>query len=209
MTARQAAPLAMLGLLLLAASALAGEAAAKPATKAAPKGPPQLFHVWADRIRYVQSKNRAYIQRNVTIMKGDLRIDCDDVEAHLKPGTNQFERIVATGNVRVCTVKPIAKRDHKRPKLDPLPNARRAACDRAEYDPATEVVVLTGTGRRQPSVEIGRDRVWGDTIVYNRRSGKLDMTGHVRLSARVPVSQGRINPLGPTPKPAPTTRNAP
>jgi len=213
MTRRVAAVLAAVGLALPMARALhAGQAGpgrkaapAKPpaaADKAAAEKPPQPIHVWADRIRYLQHKNLALINGTVTVIKGDLRIDCDDVEATLDPETRRFTRITATGNVRIATVVPIARRTTPRPPLKLAPNPKRAACAKAEYDPESEMVVLTGTARTRPVAYVGSDAVRADLITYDRRKNLVLFEGNVWLQAIVPERSATPSLLPPS-RPAP------
>ena len=220
MPRRQAVPLAALALAwLLAGVASAGQAkpatkaSAKPGTKAPAKKPPEPIHVWADRIRYQQRANRALIRGNVTIIKGDFRIDCDEVEALLEPGTNRFRKLTATGNVRMHTVKPVAgpARPKKPPKLEPLPDGRRAFCHKATYDPTAETVDLeAGDDGEQPWVQVGQDRLWGDDIHFDRKNNVVDVKGNVRFDGLVPQSSApSILGPGPKPTPKPATKVAP
>ena len=210
MRPRQAALVAAAGLLcLLAGPLVAGEAAPAPGavTRPAPttaktpeKKPAEPVHVWADRIRYLHQQHRATIKGTATIIKADLRIDCDEVEALLEPTTNRFKKIVATGNVRIHTVKPIAERTNPRPPLQPVPGGRSASCDRAEYDPINEVIILTGSQRTQPVVQIGTDRLRGNLITYDRKKDLVVVEGNSKITARIPESASR--PLAPPKPPA-------
>ena len=215
---RQAFLLAALGL-LLAGPLLAGQA--KPAT-AAPANkkdkdkeatkPGERVHLWADRVRYLHQQHRAIAKGSVTIIKGDMRIDCDEVEAHLQPGTSNFTRIIAKGNVRVHTVKPLAKRPDQRPKLQPVEGGRSATCQGAEHDTVKDELVLTGTPRQQPVVQIGSDRLRGDLITFDRKNDIVIVDGNTKITALVPESAGRASPKPGTATPSskkPATRQPP
>jgi len=186
MRPRQALLLAALGL-ALAAPLLAGEAkpataapAKKPGTAAPAKKPGPPIHLWADRVRYLHRQHRAMAKGNVTIIQEDFRIDCDEILAVLDPKTNNFQKITATGHVRIHTVKPLAKRTVERPKLEPV----------------KEIVILKGTGRQQPVIVVGEDRVRGDVIRYDRSNDELDIGPNAKIDARIPESA--------VPTPAPT-----
>ena len=194
MKPRQAALLVTVYVFAIAGTLAAGQAAPKPKKKAKDREP---IHVWADRIRYLNREGKALIQGHATVIKGDFRIDCDRIEATLEPKTNRITRIVATGNVRVCTVKPIAERTNPRPKIELLPNARRAMCARGEYDPATEIVVLKGSVGKQPIVYVGKDCVQADLVTYDRKKDMLLFDGRVKLSALLPKRGDTLNPLAP------------
>jgi lipopolysaccharide transport protein LptA len=198
MTPRQAPLLAAL-VVALAVPALAGEpkpaTAVKPGTATAakkPAKPPVPIHLWADRVRYQQQKHRAMAKGNVTIIQGDFRIDCDEIEATLDPKTNDFKTITAIGHVRMHTVKPLkasaAAKPVDRPNLEPLPDGRSASCDRAVYDTTTEIIVLEGSPGNQPTVQFGNDRARGDSITYNRREDQIVIDGDTKVTALIPAS---------------------
>jgi len=204
MTRKRAAALAIIGMLLPAvAPALAAGAEAPPPEaekqkEAAKEAERQPIHVWADRIRYLRDQNLARITGDATIIKRDLRIDADEVVATLDPGTSRFKEITATGKVRIHTVVPIAERTTKRPPLEVVPDSRRATCGKAVYDPATGVVILTGTGESQPVVWIGNDKVQANTITYDRTKGVVLFEGAAHLSGLIPKQAEK-----PGPPPAP------
>jgi len=168
-------------------SAIAGQAAKKP------PAPPEPIHVWADHIRYMAEENVARITGNVTIIKGDMRIDADSVRASLDPKTNRFERITATGNVRVYTVVPLAERPVARPPVQLAPDGRKAVCEIAVYEPAKGVAVLYGARGKRPTVWVGTDRIQADVITFDRNKKTLLFEGDVVLSAT-------LQPAAATPK---------
>lgn len=196
MRPRQALLLAALGL-ALAAPLLAGEA--RPTTAAPATKPGAPIHLWADRIRYLHQQHRAMAKGHVTIIQEDFRIDCDEILAVLDPKTNNFQKITATGHVRIHTVKPLAKRTVERPKLDPVKGGRSGTCATAEYDPVKEIIILRGTGRQQPAILIGEDRVRGDVIRYDRKNDELDIGPDAKIDARIPETTA---PAPATTKPA-------
>ncbi|MBM4036215.1 MAG: hypothetical protein FJ291_31150 [Planctomycetes bacterium] len=195
---------------LLASSVppLAGEAAPeKKAATTEPK-PPQPVHVWADRIKYVQEKNLAYITGNATVIKGDMRIDADDIVADLDQKTNELRKMTATGNVRVNTVEPIAQRTTDRPPLKTVPDGRSAECDKATYDAAAGLVVLHGTPQNQPVVHMGKDVVRANLITFDRIKNTVLFDGQARLTAFIPVKSEEAAPSGKgaPPKEAPPSK---
>ena len=205
---RQALLLAALGL-LLAGPLLAGQAKPATAAPAKKKGkdkkatkPGERVHLWADRVRYLHQKHRAIAKGSVTIIKGDMRIDCDEVEAHLQPGTSNFTKIIATGKVRVHTVKPLAKRPDQRPRLQPVKGGRSATCQAAEYDTLNDKLVLTGTPRQQPAVRIGSDRLRGDLITFDRKKDIVVVDGNTKITALIPESAAPTSPKPGTAAPA-------
>lgn len=191
MSRRHAAVLAAAHALALVGALAAGEATPKAKSTAER----QPIHVWADRIRYLHAENRALVTGNATVIKHDLRIDCDRLEATLDPKTSRFTKMVGMGNVRICTVKPVVERTNPRPKLELLPNARRAMCARGEYDPVNEIVILKGSVHKQPVVHVGKDTVQADLITYDRKRDIMLFEGHVKLSAMTPKRGDTLGPL--------------
>ena len=167
---------------------LAGEPAKNQKAQA-----PEPIHVWADHIRYMAEENIARITGNVTIIKGDMRIDADSVRATLDPKTNRFDRITATGNVRVYTVVPLAERPVARPPVQLAPDGRKAVCEIAVYEPAKGIAVLYGARGKRPTVWVGTDRIQADVITFDRNKKTLLFEGDVVLSAT-------LQPAAATPK---------
>jgi len=221
------ADLAAVGLLLTLATMLfGGEAKPKPGPAEKPKPakkkdkepakkkePPEPIHVWAERIRYIREHNLARITGDATIIQRDLRIDCDSVRAILDPKTQRFKRVIATGNVRIHNVVPIPKDTIKRPPLKPGPEKRRAACERAEYNPTTEVVILLGAPKKQPVVWIGEDQAQADLITLDNKNNVIYFEGRAKIAAKIakeateteaPGKAGKATtPTKPTKAPAP------
>ncbi|MFW6161602.1 MAG: LptA/OstA family protein, partial [Planctomycetota bacterium] len=191
--------------LVLAGAALGGEAPAEPATRDAPKKEAEQaaepVHLWANKVRYLHQQQRAVAEGRVTVIKGDLRIDCDEMVALLEPETNRFRKLTAKGNVRVHTVPPLTTRPARRPKLQAVEGGRSATCAFAQYDPVAETVVLEGSEDEPPVVQLDRTRVRGTRITYDR---KKDL---------VTIENGKITTyiasttVAPSPKAA--TANAP
>jgi len=203
-------PIALLVALALAAPLLAAEAdPAPPKDKAAPKKKEEAakeqepIHIWADHIRYLRDENLALITGTVTIIKGDLRIDADGVRATLEPGTNRFQKITATGNVRMYKIIPIGERTTERPPLKLAPEGRSATCDIAVYEPAKGRVVLFGSPEKPPVVFMGKDQIQADRITYDRDKNVMNFEGKVRLTALIPKGTGEPTPPKPAPKSPP------
>ncbi|MFP4057753.1 MAG: LptA/OstA family protein [Candidatus Brocadiia bacterium] len=192
MTARLAAPLAALLAALVLAPALgaAGEPKEEPEGQEPPAAPRVPVHLWADgELRYIRDENRARASGNVTVIKKTLRIDADQVDAVIDPETNQFQRIVARGDVHIYSVQPIEEHTSERPELDLQKELRKAIGEQADYDPVNEVVVLLGTAKKQPRVWINTDEVQADHITYDHKNDVAVFEGKVRLAALTPVSK--------------------
>lgn len=198
-------PTLLLAGLALAGAVLGGQPAAKPATQNAAKKkaekPAEPVHLWADRVRYLHQQQRAVAQGDVTVIKGDLRIDCDELVALLEAETNRFRKLTATGDVRVHTVKPLTQRPAERPKLQAVEGGRSATCAFAEYDPVAETVVLEGTDDQPPVVQLDRTRVRGTRITYDRKKNLVTVE-HGKIVTYIAETT-----VGASPKP--TTKTPP
>jgi lipopolysaccharide transport protein LptA len=198
-----AARLAIIALVLAGASlASAGEPPperpeGEKKEKAVDETPREPLHVWADRIRYLRDEHIASVTGNATIIKQDLRIDANTVIADLEEKTNRFKKITATGNVRIYSIAPIPERTTQRPPLRLSPEGRRGRCEKAVYDPATGVVILSGSDESQPVVWVGKDKVRANKITYDRTKNTLRFEGKVHLSALVPKETERPTPAPP------------
>jgi len=174
--------------------------------KAEPK-PEEPVHLWAEHVRYVRPDGLVRVTGGATIIKGDTRIDAEEVVGYLDEN-NQFLRLVATGNVKITIV--LALKDHpaERPPVQaaPEPNARRAVCHAADYDLAKKIITLTGNPNEpdvQPIVWINKDEVHADKIVMDELKGLTNFDGKVRLAALVPKGEGPKLEIAPGAMPAP------
>lgn len=152
-----------------------------------------LFEVAFAR-EVVIHKGRVRILGNATVIKKSLRIDSDEVLAYLDENS-QFKRIIATGNVRIHNVPPVQQRTTERPPLKPTPEPayRKGICHRADYDPKTNTVILTGNPAEpdvQPIVWINKDEVHADRIVFDQTKNLTTFYGRVKLSALTPKGEG-------------------
>jgi len=143
-------------------------------------------HIWADHVRYLRDDNVANITGSATVIKGDMRIDADNIRATLVPRTNRFKKITATGGVRMYKVLPISERTAERPPLQLAPDNHSATCEIAVYDLGTGVIVLYGSPGKQPTVHVGNDLVQADVITHDRVKNRMTFEGKVQVTALIP-----------------------
>ena len=62
-------------------------------------------------------------------------------------------------------------------------------------------MVLTGTDRQQPVVQLGSDRVRGNLITFDRKKNMVVVEGDTKITALIPESAARP-PTKPPTKPA-------
>ena len=117
----------------VAADAPKRKAKAKPRPKKAPEKLERL-EVWAETIKYDGGKGTFKFNGDVTVIKGDLRVDCNEMEGSVDPKTRRITKVMALGNVRMVTVgKVTPDPSGRRPALKPAgPDAWRATSGQAD-----------------------------------------------------------------------------
>jgi len=191
-------PFAVLVVALAAVLAAAANAAAPP-PKGVAAAAPERLQVWADKILYHTDTGKFVFTGNVLVLKGDLRVDCDEMQGAVDPETREFINIVATGDVKLSTVDTI--------KLGPTttrpattsnaPDTWRALCSKADYDlKAGKIIMTAAPGKPRPQLTRAQGNGEADTIIFYPNKGEYELIGN-------PVIRGEI-PTGP-PKPATRT----
>ena len=184
---------------LAAGLAVAGEAAK-------PKEPPVKFEqleVWAERIVYNGGTGKFAFTGNVTVLKGDMRVDCESMEGLVEAKTRKIAKVTAAGKVRMVTVGELKRSNPEvRPAVGPVPeDAWRATCGKADYDLKAGRLVMSGkTGAARPRLWRGKGYGEADMIVFVPESGLYELIGD-------PVIRGEV-PTGPVGK-KPATKQAP
>ncbi len=120
----------------------------------------------ADRINYMQETGEMILEENVEIILNDVRMYADKVIAYSSKETeNQFEKIVATGNVRIVT------------------QDRKVFGQRAVFYNDTQKIRITG----EPMVQEKAGNVLeANAIIFDIRLNKVSFEGRAR--ARVKIS---------------------
>jgi len=176
--------------------------AAAQSTKPKPKKPQEKqktefeqLSVWADRIVYQGKLGKFVFAGKVTVIKDNLRVDCNDMEGSVDAKSRRLTKVSAVGKVRMITVASSKPNPKGGPPLTPAaPDAWRASCARADYDLKAGRLVLSG------KKDGDRPRLWrakgygeADKIVFVPAKGEYELIGN-------PVIRGEI-PTGPLSKP--------
>jgi lipopolysaccharide export system protein LptA len=173
-TTRIAAALAAACLLCASAALAAGifPTAEKSGNADAP------IEITADRLVTNNTEKWADFTGSVKATQGTFTLTSDALRIHYEgdlmnlpkdqPADEAIKRVVATGRVHIVTDEYVAD------------------AERAEYDPASEVITLTGENSRVVS---GGNTLTGSRIVYDRREGKATVEGSSRARVKAEFRQ--------------------
>lgn len=176
---------------LTTAVGLAGEPE-KP--KEEPKAKLEQLEVWADRIVYDAGKGSFEFTGTVTVIKADMRVDCERMTGVVDAKTRRITRISAIGNVRMVTFAQVQRPPgDARPKLETLPkDAWRATCGRADYDVEADRLVMTGkTAEGRPRLSRADGFGEADKITFFPSKGHYYLDGSPRLHGRMEAGPAR------------------
>lgn len=185
--------------LLLALVALLPASAARAAAPEAPKPkrtpPPQRqqfehLDVWASLINYFGKDKKFVFDENVTVIKGNMRINCDRMDGFIDAKTRQITTVTATGDVKMISVSAVKLGPDGQPMTEAPSDAWRASCGRADYDFKTGDIILRSVpGKPRPKLWRGKGYGEADTIKFFPEKGEYELIGN-------PVIRGII-PTGP------------
>jgi lipopolysaccharide export system protein LptA len=182
--------------------ACAARAAAPEAPKPKPPAQHQQFEhldVWASLINYFGKDKKFVFDENVTVIKGNMRIDCDRMDGFIDAKTRQITTVTATGDVKMLSVSAVKMGPDGKPMTEAPSDAWRASCGRADYDFKTGDIILRSVpGKPRPKLWRGKGYGEADTIKFFPDQGEYELIGN-------PVIRGII-PTGPAtgPKGGPT-----
>ena len=184
---------------LVAAVGTAGQPT-KPKPKPKPEKKAERLEVWAERVVYSGGKGTFMFTGEVTVLKNDLRVDCERMEGVVDAKTREITKVSALGRVRMVSVGEIKRgKGDERPKPGPVPeDAWRATCAKADYDLKAGRLVMTGkTKDERPRLRRGQGYGEADMIVFVPDDGYYELIGS-------PVIHGRMDtgPVQTKPKPA-------
>jgi len=195
--------IAVLCLATLAASLAAAGEAVKPAPKK--KAEPKLtrLEVWADRIQYHGKRNAFEFTGKVTVIREDMRVDCERMDGEIDPKTRRITKVRATGGVKMVSVGKIRRTgSDERPAIGKPPqDAWHATCGKAEYDLAAGRLIMSGkTKEGRPRLRRGDGYGEADRIVFIPDEGYYELLGS-------PIIHGAMEtgPVRPPAKPATAT----
>ncbi len=203
-------PLAALAALTLSLFGMLAAGAAEPAPPPPKKGEEatERLQAWADRILYHTDTGKFFFSGNVLVLKGELRVDCTEMEGSVDPKTREFVKILATGDVKLSTVDTIkVGPETERPTTTSnAPDAWRAICTQADYDLKVGKIIMTArAGAPRPQLLRAQGSGDADTIIFFPNKGEYELIGN-------PVIRGEI-PTGPAKPPvrteAPKAKEAP
>lgn len=164
---------------LVAALAAAGEAA-KPAPKKKPEPKLTRLEAWADRIQYHGKKNAFEFTGNVTVIREDMRVDCERMDGAIDPKTRRITKVRATGGVEMVSVGEIRRTGSgERPTIGKPPqDAWQATCGKAEYDLKAGRLIMSGkTKEGRPRLRRGDGYGEADMIVFIPDEGYYELLG--------------------------------
>ncbi|MFP4056943.1 MAG: LptA/OstA family protein [Candidatus Brocadiia bacterium] len=191
---------------LLLALLVPAWAAAGEEKKPAPEGQkPQAqqfenLDVWAQHVVYEGKENKFTFTNNVTVIKGDLKVDCDRMTGFIDPETRQITDVTALGNVRMVSVATVKIGPDGLPVTTTPSDAWRARAGRADYDLTADRIVLKSVpGAQRPQMWRGAGYAEADTIVFYPDKGTFDLEGSPVIRGELPTGPAST---GPAPKPA-------
>lgn len=169
--------LVSLALLVAALNCTAGEDVPKGTMKAPdakdtpaqkkPQPVQEKVDIWADHVVYEGKKNSFVFTGRVTVIQGDMKIDCEHMDGTLDPTDRSLERVIATGAVvRITTTD------------------RRAEGTKADYDMKKNITILTGTPEKRPTLWTEDSTAVADKITHYRLEDRFELTGNVEVHSK-------------------------
>ena len=120
----------------------------------------------SDGMEGFEKEKRVLFKGSVVARQDDLYIFADTMEAFTNETTNEIDKAVAKGNVK------IVKRE------------RTATANEAEFDNTTRVITLKGN----VVVFSGADRVTGEIVTYYVNDDRIVVEGEKDKKARVTIT---------------------
>lgn len=110
---------------------------------------------------------------------GVLTLTCGDLVALIPAGGGRLDRLVATNNVVIEVIRAPSKPGEAPLKI-------RAFGQQAVYLATNETVTLTGN----PRIESPQADTWGDTVIYELNTGRMQALGRHRTVLRPAAFKG-------------------
>jgi lipopolysaccharide export system protein LptA len=174
----------------VAVAAFGAAPEAKPPAPAKEDQAVERLEAWAEHVLYNAESGKFTFTGNVTLIKGDMRVDCREMEGIVDPKTRQFTRMIAVGDVSMATVDPgkVTAGSERPVQPSSAPDAWRATCQHADYDLREGKVIMKGAeGKPRPRLARANGLVEANVITFYPDKGNYEFEGS-------PVIQGEIVP---------------
>jgi lipopolysaccharide transport protein LptA len=183
------------------AAPLASEPAAEKKPEAPPKQEPAakkaedakkaaaeertLEHLdsWAETMVYENETGKFHLTGNVTVIKGTMRVSCNEMTGEVEPQQRQINRVIAVGNVQIVTLQVAGEGE-----ADAAQDPWHGTCSRADYDLKRERVEMQGApGQPRPRLLRAKGLAEADTIIFYPEKGEYELMGDPVIRGDVPV----------------------
>ena len=156
--------------ILLILSVGLAAAAAEPAEE------PALVRmtVRAERIVFDDAKHSFRCSRNVVIIRGNVTLECQQVEGSLDPETRKISGLIAIGDVVIIS------------------KGGRSECHLAKFDTESQIIEMTGTEDKQPTIWRGKDGFQADKIIYDQKLEKVRLEGNASAIIETKAGEGGL-----------------
>lgn len=125
---------------------------------ALPANAQEKVEITSQTLDLTQAKGEALFIGEVKVIRGEMRLNADQLHVAYDPAGKDITHMIATGSVVIATPQMIAQ------------------AAQADYDLATQEVVLTG----EVLVKQGANISSGDKLIYNLDTDNAVMSGGVR-----------------------------
>ena len=201
---RRVVLLALAALCLGAAPPADGPKPTPPPPKKAPTEVEKL-RIWAQHVDYDAAAGKFAFTGSVTVLKGDLLVNCKQMDGMLDPKTRQFAKVTAVGDVEMVTVVSLKMGEDGRPAADSIaPDAWRASCTTADYDLRQGRLIMSGAeGKPRPRLWRAKGYGEADTIIFMPDKGEYELIGNPVIRGEIPTGPAgkSVLPDFPTEKP--------
>ena len=131
------------------------------------------INVLADRLSYLDAERKATFSGNVLARTSDMNTSAESIQLLLLPGggpgSNQLDKMIAQGDVRVQQ-----------------PN-RKASGDQVVYTAQEGKFVMTGTNTSRPTIyDAEKGRVTGDSLTFYIHDDRVLVDSHTIIQTHIP-----------------------
>ena len=164
----------------------------------------ERLQAWADRILYHSDTGKFIFTGKVLVLKGELRVDCTEMEGAADPKTRDFVKIIAKGDVALSTVDTIkVGAGGERPSTtSDAPDTWRATCTNADYDlRAGKIIMTSAQGKPRPLLRRSQGSGEADTIIFFPQKGEYELIGNPIIRGEIPTGPAKPPKRTAAPKP--------